>query len=83
VLAIGAPLILGEMGGMMLQPSRDVVRRFDIPAAVLDEAYHRNAEFQASAVESLRKVRKLCVDLGLVTPVSKRLWKAKGIWADD
>jgi hypothetical protein len=83
VLSIGAPMILGEMGAMMLQPSRDVVQRFDIPKAVLDEAFHHNAEFQAGAVQSLRKVRRLCVELGLVTPVSKRLWEAKGIWATD
>jgi hypothetical protein len=30
--------------------------------------------------ESLRKVRSLLVDLGLVTPVSKRLWRAFDIW---
>ena len=30
-----------------------------------------------------RKVRRLCVELGLVTPLSKPLWKAKGIWATD
>lgn len=82
VLSIGAPLILGEMGRMMLQPSRDVVQRFDIPKAVLDEAFLENDRYKADVVTSLRKVRKLCVDLGLVNPVAKRLWKAKGIWAD-
>ena len=82
ILSIGAPMILGEMGKMMLQPSREVVRRFAIPKAVLDEAYHDNAEFQAGAVESLRKVRRLCVELGLVTPWSKPLWKAFRIWSD-
>ena len=32
---------------------------------------------------SLRKVRNLLTELGLVNPVSKRLWKAKKIWQDD
>jgi len=30
--------------------------------------------------ESLRKVRDLLTELGLVTPLAKRLWKALGIW---
>jgi hypothetical protein len=83
VLSIGAPLILGEMGRMMLQPSRDVVERFEIPKAVLDEAFLENDAYQADVVASLRKVRRLCADLGLVTPLSKRLWIAKGIWSAD
>ena len=31
----------------------------------------------------MRKVRMLCRDLGLINPLSKRLWKAKKIWQDD
>ena len=83
ILSIGAPLILGEMGGLMMRPPKDLVREYGVPAATLREAYDDNADFQASAAIALRKVRILCRDLGLVNPVSKRLWKAKRIWADD
>jgi hypothetical protein len=84
ILAIATPLILGEMGGMMLTPSTDVVRAYRIPKAVLREAYTDNPEFQATAPAALRKVRMLCRELGLIrTPITRRLWKAKGIWADD
>jgi hypothetical protein len=31
----------------------------------------------------MRKVRMLCRDLGLINPVSKRLWKARKIWQED
>ncbi len=82
VLSIAAPLILGEMGAMMLAPSREVVRTFDIPEEVLREAYHDNAEWQTTAATALRKVRQLCGELGLLNPVAKRIWKARRIWGD-
>lgn len=83
VLSIGTPLILGEMGGLMLKPSTEIVQRYGIPKAVLREAYDDNLEFQASAAVAMRKVRRLCRELGLVNPISRQLWKAKRIWADD
>ncbi len=83
ILSIGAPLILGEMGGLMLRPSKDIVQQYAIPKSVLREAYDDNPEFQAGAAVAMRKVRRLCRDLGLITPLSKRLWTAKKIWADD
>ena len=83
ILSIGAPMILGEMGGMMLRPSTEVVRRFNIPKSVQREAFTDNPEFQEGAAVSMRKVRTLCRDLGLINPLSKRLWKAKKIWQDD
>jgi len=30
--------------------------------------------------DSVGKVRRLCVELGLVGPVAKRLWKGVGLW---
>ena len=83
ILSIAAPLILGEMGGMMMRPSKALVSEYGIPSEVLREAYDDNPEWQASAAIALRKVRVLCRELGLITPVSKRLWKSKKIWADD
>ncbi|MEX2294655.1 MAG: diiron oxygenase [Acidimicrobiales bacterium] len=83
ILSVGAPLILGEMGGLMMRPSKDLVSTYGIPKATLREAYDDNPEFQASAAVALRKVRVLCRDLGLMNPLSVRLWKTKKIWADD
>ena len=83
ILSIGAPLILGEMGGLMMRPSKAIVRDHAIPEAVLREAYDDNPEWQQSAAVAMRKVRVLCRDLGLMHPVAVRLWKAKRIWAED
>ncbi len=83
ILSFAAPMILGEMGGLMLKPSDALVKEYRIPKDVLREAYDDNPEFQQGAAVSMRKVRVLCRDLGLINPLSKRLWKAKKIWQDD
>ena len=54
-----------------------------IPKHVLREAYDDNPEFRQGAAVSMRKVRMLCRELGLINPLSKRLWIAKKIWQDD
>ena len=83
VLAIGAPIILGIMAALMLLPPRPMARRYRIPFTVLDSAYRSNPEARAKRKDAVRKVRKLCRDLGLVNPLSKRIWLAFGIWDRD
>ena len=85
ILAIATPLILGEMGGMMLQPSSEHRRAPTAsPRPCSARPTEDNAEYQATAPAALRKVRMLCRELGLIrTPITRHLWKAKGIWADD
>jgi hypothetical protein len=80
-LRIAAPLLLSRMAGLMLAPPAAVVRAYAIPDAVLAAAYRRNPEHRRRAAESLRKVRDLCVELGIATPPFDRLWKRLGIWA--
>src|SRR6266550_1151754 len=74
-LALGAPLILARMAQLMMRPSRQIVRAYDIPRAVIAEAYTRNPRHRQNTMEALRKVRDLCAELGIVTPVSARLWR--------
>ncbi len=80
MLAVRVPFILGTMAGTMLRPSSEMVRRYRIPKSVLEEAFDDNPQARQFVRDSLRKVRNLCVELGIVTLVSKRLWKAFGIW---
>ncbi len=74
-LAVGAPLILGAMAQMMLKPSPQIVERYGIPAEVIEAAFTRNPRHHAETVASLGKVRKLCVELGLVRRPYTYLWK--------
>jgi P-aminobenzoate N-oxygenase AurF len=74
-LAIAAPLLLGPMARLMLKPSRQLVARYQIPAAVVAEAYTRNPEHRAETAASLAKVSRLCVKLGLIRPPYLALWR--------
>ena len=80
-LALQAPLILGQMARLMMRPSAQVIRTYRIPKAVLRQARGSNPAARAQVLESLSKVRALLVELGLVTPVTRRLWMACGLWA--
>jgi hypothetical protein len=82
-LTIAMPVILGVMSQMMMRAPTDLIRAFDIPDDVVREAYHDNVAHTQSTVASLRKVRRLARELGLVTPLSKQLWVRLGIWDDD
>ena len=82
VLANRAPIILGIMAQMMMRPSPEIIRRYAIPHETIDEAYRKNPLHKARTLEALDKVRTLCVELGLVTPWSRRIWRFFGIWPE-
>lgn len=82
VLGVGAPIILGVMAQLMMRPSPQIVRHYQIPRPVLREASRDNTEARAELLESLRKVRTLLDQLGVVTPATRRVWKAFGLWED-
>jgi hypothetical protein len=79
-IAVQAPVILTTMASVMMRPPRELVRTYDIPKEVLEDAYGPSAPSRDEVRASLRKVRTLLTELGLVTPVSKRLWQTFGIW---
>jgi hypothetical protein len=78
-LAVIAPLVLGIMARLMLLPSGDLVRHFAVPGDVVRAANGTRASRQLLK-DSVAKTRKLFVELGLITPFSKSLWKAVGLW---
>ncbi len=75
VLAIATPLLLREMASMMLEPSSDLIKTFEIPAEVIDEAFTNNEVHQRSVQVSIAKLRELCDELGLMTRPATRLWR--------
>ena len=79
VLAVGAPLILGQMAAIMMQPDQGIVSRHQIPEEVVREAFTGNDAHRAEVMASLRKVRKLCAELGLLRAPYRQLWKRLGL----
>lgn len=81
LLAVSAPILLGVMAKQMLLPSKALQTKFGLPKETALRIA-RSPEARVQVAESLGKVRRLCVELGLVTPATKRLWIAAGIWQD-
>jgi P-aminobenzoate N-oxygenase AurF len=81
-IAVRAPLILATMASVMMRPSRTIVRTYGIPKAVLAEAYGPGTPSRDEVRASLRKVRNLLGELGLISPLSRKLWRRFGIWED-
>jgi hypothetical protein len=78
-LAIGAPVILGTMAQLMLKPAPDLVKRYAIPPHVIESAYTKNPDYHLETLASLGKVRKLCVELGLVRWPFTVIWRKLGL----
>ena len=83
LLSIETPFILGVMSQLMLRPSPQIVKTYAIPKPVLHEAFRDNPAHHDAVRSSLRKVRGLATDLGLVNAFTRPIWKAFGIWSDD
>jgi P-aminobenzoate N-oxygenase AurF len=81
VLRIAAPLVIGVMAMLMLAPPRSLVRTYRIPRRVLWRTYVTGASARREAKDAVAKPRRLCVELGLVGPITRQLWRAGGIWA--
>ncbi|WP_059007388.1 AurF N-oxygenase family protein [Streptomyces specialis] len=79
ILGLATPAILGVMARIMLSPPGPMVRHFNIPADVVREAYKSEAA-QDEIRASVGKIRDLMAELGVVTPVNRRIWQAFGIW---
>ncbi len=82
-LSVATPRILGEMSGLMVMPSQEIVKAYGIPSEVVTEAYVDNPSARNDAIASMRKIRGLSRDLGLMNPVAKAVWKRKKIYAED
>ncbi|HJT38330.1 MAG TPA: diiron oxygenase [Actinomycetota bacterium] len=80
ILRAAIPLILGQMSRLMLAPSRAMVKHFNIPSEVMDDAYRKNPRARTEVKASLKKVRDLAVELDLVDGFTKQIWKAYRIW---
>lgn len=81
LLAITVPVVLGIMVRLMVRPTSDVVRA-GVPRRVIRDSY-RTPQGRALFAECAAKPRVLMRELGVMTPVGERVWKALGIWAPD
>jgi hypothetical protein len=67
------------MARIMLAPPGPMIRRFRIPAPVVAEVYLRNPAAKQEIRDSVGRTRELCAEIGLINPVTRRIWRAMGI----
>ncbi|MGI5164800.1 AurF N-oxygenase family protein [Spirillospora sp. CA-253888] len=82
LLSLGVPPTAKVMAIVILTPPAAMGRTFDIPKDVLKSVYWESQESRDALADAVSGIRELCVEIGLVNPVSKRLWKALGIWRE-
>jgi len=80
ILRLRAPILLGVMARQMLEPSGELIREYRIPPAVIRQAYTDNPAHRRAMLDGLRKVRELCVELGIAVAPYTWLWRRMGIW---
>ncbi len=78
LLAAAAPLVFAFLARMMFVPPKAMATAVGVDHEVFTDAYRTpyGREFLADAVG---KSRKLANEVGLMTPIGKRLWNACGI----
>ncbi|MEO3885550.1 diiron oxygenase [Nonomuraea sp. B5E05] len=82
LLGIASPIILGVMARIMLAPPGALIRHFKIPLSVVSEIYLRNPAAKQEIRDSIGKTRELCAEIGLINPLTRRIWRLMGIWAE-
>ncbi|GAB2515251.1 AurF N-oxygenase family protein [Nocardia heshunensis] len=82
VCGIAFPLAMRWLAGEIMAPPPEFARRFDIPREVIKEAFWRGPEGAKTLTGYFGDMRSLADDLGLMNPVTRRLWKLLNIDGD-
>jgi P-aminobenzoate N-oxygenase AurF len=78
-LGIGAPVILSVMTAMMFRPSPQLVAKYSIPKKVLADAYTNNPAAKADDLAAIRRVRRLCAEVGVLGRCYRLWWRLLGL----
>ncbi|TLG09515.1 diiron oxygenase [Nocardia cyriacigeorgica] len=82
VCAIAFPLAMRWLAGEIIAPPRSFAEKFDIPREVIKEAFWRSPQSRKILSGYFGDMRALADEIGLMNPVTRRLWNALGIGGD-
>ncbi|AXK84890.1 diiron oxygenase [Nocardia farcinica] len=74
VCAVAFPVVMRWLAGEIMVPPRSFAEKFDVPREVFKEAFWRAPHSKRILAGYFGDVRKLADELGLMNPVTKRLW---------
>lgn len=79
MLSVGFPVIMRVLGDVIMKPGKEMTRDVGVPREVLDEVFWDSPDGDRMRRELFADVRALAEELGLMNPVSRRVWKRLGI----
>ncbi|TWH00834.1 para-aminobenzoate N-oxygenase AurF [Nocardioides sp. J9] len=78
-LSLAYPVIMRVLCDVIMKPTRKMQKDLDIPKDVMREVYWRSEKSQKLLRDTFGDVRMLADELGLMNPVSRRVWRLLGI----
>ncbi|MEV0338187.1 diiron oxygenase [Nocardia sp. NPDC050713] len=82
VCALAFPLAMRWLAGEIMVPPRSFAKDFDIPREVFRDAFWRAPQSRRILSGYFGDIRKLAGELGLMNPVTKRVWSMLHIDGD-
>lgn len=79
MLSVAVPLVMRWLCDEILVPSARAQRDMGIPDEVMKELYWGSPEARKTLRDLFADVRMLAEQTGLMNPVSRRVWRARGI----
>jgi hypothetical protein len=79
ICAIAFPLAMRWLAGEIMTPPPEFAKRFDIPKDVMREAFWHGEKSRSIMGSYFGDMRALASELGLMNPVTRRLWRWMGI----
>ncbi|MDX6739178.1 diiron oxygenase [Actinocorallia sp. A-T 12471] len=77
--SITYPVVMRWLGGAIVVPPPEFAKKFAIPRHVMKEAFWDSPRSRELLRECFNDVRMLADQLGLMNPVSRRVWRMCGI----
>jgi hypothetical protein len=78
-LSVAYPVVMRVLCDAILVPHKQMVEDMGIPQHVVDELWWDSEESQEMLRDLFGDVRTLAHELGLMNPVSRRVWRAMRI----
>lgn len=79
LLSVAFPVIMRSLGDTIMVPGKEMTRDVGVPPEVLAEVFWDSPEAKEMLREVFADVRMLADQLGLMNPVSRRVWRSLGI----
>jgi hypothetical protein len=78
-LSLAFPVIMRVLADVIMKPGKEMTRDVGVPKEVLDEVFWDSRQGRRMLRDLFADVRALAADMGLLNPVSRRVWRALGI----